>query len=458
MDSRDGLTGLLRGSAAAGLRRDLNALDFTLLVLGAEIGADVYIVASLGAGYLGPAQMAAWAVAGVMAALIVLAFMQCAVIYPEVGGTYAYVRHAYGSLAGFTAGWSLYLGEVVLLPVFPTAFLNYVTYFVPGLGEPARLSIIVGLVACVTVVNIVGVRASGRLNDVLTLAKLIPLLVLIGAGIATAVARPGLVSQRLEPFAPLGWGGFGPAVILIFLAYAGFELAVLPASEIQEPRKTMPRGLLTAVSICTLVYLLTTFATTVAVPWQDAARSSHPLADALDSLTRELGWAGLPSGVLMSLGGLVSISAAFDVYTLSVARLSYAMAADGFLPRPFAWVSPRFGTPVVALVVQGIFGIAAGRVLELSRLIDAGMFLIGLCYAATSLAAIRLVSRHPDQSLRVPALRVLLALGGAAGLYLALQAPVGLKLTGLAVVGLGVGLYCARAAVVRIIRVGQARR
>ena len=89
-------------------------------MLGAEIGADVYIVGAIGAGYLGPAQLVAWVCAGVMTALIVLGFMQCALIYPEVGGTYAYVRQAFGPLAGFTAGWALYLGETVLLPVFPT--------------------------------------------------------------------------------------------------------------------------------------------------------------------------------------------------------------------------------------------------------------------------------------------------------------------------------------------------
>ncbi|HEY3118149.1 MAG TPA: APC family permease, partial [Chloroflexota bacterium] len=402
-----------------GLRRDLNALDFTLLVLGAEIGADVYIVAALGAGYLGPAQLVAWVCGGFMAAVIVLGFVQCALIYPEVGGTYAYVRHAFGIPAGFAAGWALYLGEAILLPVFPTAFVNYLTYFLPNLSDPERLAVTVVLIATVTGINILGVRASGRINDVLTLTKLIPLLLLIVAGLAVAFWRPETLSERLVPFVPLGWGGFGPALILIFLAYAGFELAVLPAGEVQEPRRTMPRGLLIAVGITTLVYILSSFAVTVGVPWREAAGSAHPLADALGGLSDTLGWSGMPSGLLMSLGGLISIGAAFDVYTLSVARLSYAMAADGLLPRPLAWVHPRFGTPAVALLVQGGFGFLAGRVLDLPHLIDAGMFLIGLCYAATSLAALRLVSHHPEQRLHIPGLHVWLWLGGAAGLYLA---------------------------------------
>jgi amino acid transporter len=273
---------------------------------------------------------------------------------------------------------------------------------------------------------------------------------LIGIGLATAVAHPDLVGVRLQPFAPLGWSGFGPALILIFLAFAGFELAVLPASEVQNPHRAIPRGLLTALSIATLIYILTAFATTLGLPWQDAASSQHPLADALSALAVTMGLGHLPAGLLMSLGGLISIAAAFGVYTLGVARLSYAMALDGLLPRPFAWVPSRFRTPAGALLIQGLIGFIAGRLLELTHLIDAGMFLIGLCYAATSLAAIRLASQHPEQRLHIPGLVGWLALGSIAGLYLAAQAPNHLKLVGLAGLALGLAAYGARALKVRI--------
>jgi amino acid transporter len=378
-----------------------------------------------------------------MAALIVLGFMQCALIYPEVGGTYAYVRHAFGPAAGYTAGWALLLGEAVLLPIFPTAFVNYLGYFIPSLSDTERMATGLILLGVVTGINIWGVRASGRLNDILTLTKLIPLLILIGAGLAAAVVHPELLAVRVQPFAPLGWGGFGPALILIFLAYAGFELAVLPASEVQNPHRVIPRGLLTAVTIATLVYMLTAFATTVALPWRDAAASQRPLADALSALSGEFGLGHLPAGVLMSLGGLISIAAAFDVYTLGVARLSYAMAVDGFLPRPLGWVHPRFRTPAAALLIQALFGFIVGRLLDLTHLIDAGMFLIGLCYTATSLAAIRLIAQHPEQRLHIPGLPIWLALGSLAGLYLACQAPNQLKLIGLAGVAIGLVAHSA---------------
>src|SRR5690348_6965999 len=91
-----------------GLHPALGAFDFTLLVVGAVIGADVYIVAAMGAAFLGPAQLVAWLAGGVLAALIALAFVQCAAIAPEVGGSYAYTRDAWGPTVGFVAGWALY--------------------------------------------------------------------------------------------------------------------------------------------------------------------------------------------------------------------------------------------------------------------------------------------------------------------------------------------------------------
>lgn len=247
-------------------RADLNAFDFTLLVVGAIVGADVYIVAAMGAAFLGPAQLVAWLAAGVLAALIALAFVQCAAIDPDVGGSFAYARAAGGPLVGFLAGWALYVGEWIALPVFPLAFVNYLGYFIPHLSAPFGALIKALLIAAVTSVNVVSVRASGRANDVLTIAKLLPLAILVLAALAFTLAHPSTAVRNLTPFAPLGWERFGSAVLLIFWAYAGFELAVLPASEVERPQSTLPQGLIIGMAIATLFYLLTAFAVVVALP------------------------------------------------------------------------------------------------------------------------------------------------------------------------------------------------
>lgn len=428
-------------------RPDIGRLDFTLLVIGAVIGADVYVVAAMGAQFLGPAQLVAWLAAGVLAALIALAFVQCAAIDSDVGGSYAYARTAFGPFVGFLAGWALYVGEWVALPVFPLAFVNYANRLLPDdMPAPAATFVKVALIATVTAVNVFGVRKGARLNDVLTIGKLVPLAVLILFGLAFAAFRHGQVSAHLHPFAPLGWGDFGSAIVPIFWAYAGFELAVLPAAEVREPQRTLPQGLIVGMIIAVLFYLLAAFAVVGALPWRDAAASSSPLAAALRAILDGLGGPGGAGAVLMSVGALVSIVGVYDVFSLGVARLSYALAADGLFPAAFARLHPRFGTPYGGLVFQAAFAIIGATLFDLRGLITIAVFFLGLCYVLTALAALRLIGRHPERALHVPGLRAGLVLAALSGGYLATQAPVKEIGIGSVVMLFGAGLYSLRGA------------
>jgi amino acid transporter len=423
------------------LRRELGAFDFTLLVVGAVIGADVYIVAAMGAGFLGPAQLVAWVAAGVLAAVIALAFVQCAAIFPEVGGSYAYARAAFGPRIGFLAGWALYVGEWVALPIFPLAFVNYLGYFSSDLGPVGGNLAKVLLIAAVTLVNLLGVRIGGRANDVLTLAKLVPLGLLIVTGLVFTAVRTDLAVGHLLPFAPLGWSGFGSAVLLIFWAYGGFELAVLPASEVTDPRRTLPHGLIVGMVIATIFYLLTSFAVVVALPWQAAASSPRSLADAMGTVLEELGFSEAVGMGLMSLGGLISIASVYEVFTLGLARLSYAMAKDGLLPPVFARVHSRVGTPHVGLLFQAGSALVFSLLFDLPDLISIAVFFLGLCYTVTALSALRLIERAPEGRLRLPALRGVLVLAALSGAYLSLQAPARLIAIGMAVILVGLALF-----------------
>ncbi|HHY38551.1 MAG TPA: amino acid permease, partial [Clostridia bacterium] len=217
----------------------LGFFDVTCLVIGAIVGADIYVASSFGAGLLGPAALVAWVAAGVMAAIIALSFAQAAMLVPRVGGSYEYVREAFGPAAGFAVGWSLWLAEWISLAAFPIAFSRYLNVLFP-LGTLGITVAKVIFMSFVTASNYLGAMAAGRVNDVLTVAKMGPLAVFALLGVIKLVADPVLFWSRLAPFAPLGWSGFGPALVTIFWAYAGFELAVIPAEDIENPRRTIP--------------------------------------------------------------------------------------------------------------------------------------------------------------------------------------------------------------------------
>jgi len=429
---------------ARGQRRaDLGVSDFTLLVVGAIVGADIYVVSAMGAKFLGPAQLVAWVLAGVLAALTALAFVQCSAILPKVGGTYAYTREAFGPLAGFLAGWALYLGEWIALPVFPLAFANYFAYF--GGDSPAvNLIVKLLLVGVVTAVNMRGIQMGARLNDALTVAKLVPLGLLIAVGLVVVATHSAQAAEHVTPFAPLGWGGLGSAVLLIFWAYAGYELAVLPAGEVREPQRTLPHGLVLGMSIATIFYLLTAATVVIALPTEAAQSSQRPLADALASLLGTLGVSGTVGAAVMSAGALVSIAGVYDVFTLSLARLSYAMARDDLFPAPFAKIHPRFHTPYLGIGFQALCALVGSLLFDLRSLIAISVFFLGLCYVATAASALRLVQRNPNRRLLVPALRPALALAAVAGAYLSLQAPPPLLALGVGAMLIGFAFYWLR--------------
>jgi amino acid transporter len=428
-----------REAPADQFQAQLGTLDFTLLVIGAIVGDGIYVVGALGAQALGPAQLLAWVVAGVLAALIGLAFVQCAAIDHEVGGSYSYARIAFGPLTGFIAGWVLYIGEWTALSAFPIAFFNYFSAF-SGVSDSFETPVKVALIVGATLVNLAGVKQGARTNDVLTAAKLIPLFLLIVLAIAFVALHFGSARANLQPFTPVGLGGFSTALLPIFWAYAGFELAVLPAGEVKSPEKTLPRGLLVGVGVSMVFYLLISLATAVAAPWQEVAASTHPLALVIETILTTLGGPGDAGVRLMSLGGLISIAGVCVVFTLALARLSYALSKDGFLPAVFA-ARDRRGTPYAGLLFEGSCALVFSTLFSLGELLSTAVLFLSVCYLLTSLSALRLIARNPQKALHVPGLRLLLFAAAASSAFLMMQA----SLTQLAVAGAvicaGLALY-----------------
>ena len=112
------------------LKRELGLFDVVNLVIGTIVGADIYIAAAFGAGYLGPSSIFAWLLAGLMAITIALCFAECSSLLPRVGGPYAYAKEAFGDFAGFMAGWALLIASWSAIAVFPLAFVSYLYIFI----------------------------------------------------------------------------------------------------------------------------------------------------------------------------------------------------------------------------------------------------------------------------------------------------------------------------------------
>lgn len=376
-------------------QRKLSLFDVTNLVTGAIIGADIYVASSFGAGYLGPASLVVWVTAGLIAIVIALCFAQCAMLLPRVGGPYAYAKGAWGPFAGFIVGWSLWLAEWISLAVFPLAFTRYLMFFFPNLDLLTQIVVKVVFVAFLAVTNIVGIRAAGKVNDALTLLKLAPLIFFVMAGIRWVFLNPVQASANFSPFAPFGFANFGSAIVLIFWAYAGFEISTIPAEEIDKPSKTIPKAVILGILIVTAFYLTTNIVLFGVRNWTQLANDTAPLATASNAILTSNAALAFFGGALVGVGALISVAGSDESGMIGTSRLGYALAADGLFPRVLARIHKKFKTPHVSIIIQSVTALAASIVGGLSLLISVSVFFMAISYLATSASVFPLRKKNP---------------------------------------------------------------
>lgn len=361
--------------------KKLSLFDLTNIVVGSIVGADIYIASALTAGIIGPFAIIVWVVAGICAAILALVFAYCSYYVPRVGGPYSFVTKAFDEFFGFLTGWSMLVAEVLSLPVFAIAFVQYLQFFFP-LNWLQEVLVKGLFLLTLTLINIIGVKAAGKVNDLLSLLKLVPLLLLVVAGMVFFVVHPSVVLGNYSPLLPFGLGGFGSALVLIFWAYVGFEMGTLPAQEVDDPRRNIPRSIIGGMIIVTVFYLATNFVVYGLVPQQELASSTIPLVLAGGIL---LGGTG---ALIMSIGALISVSGSDESNILGTARLSFAMAIDGLFPRVFAELHPRYRTPYIALAIQGIIAFVLSLVSGIAGLITFAVFNLAISFLLTCLALI----------------------------------------------------------------------
>lgn len=416
----------------AGLKQSLSFFDVMNLVIGAIVGADIYIAAAFGAGLLGPASILAWLIAGVMAIIIALCFAECSSIIPRVGGPYAYAKEAFGDFVGFLVGWALIIAEWSAIAVFPLAFVAYLTYFYPNMSPFLQVIIKILFVLLLTVINLAGVRRAGKVNDVLTILKIAPILVFTAAAIIFFMFNPSVLAANFTPFFPLGLGGMGSALVLIFWAYIGFELVTIPSDEIINAKKTIPLALGVGMAVITIFYMVTNFLVVGTVPWHELSHASAPLALAGFAIMGSLG------ALLLTVGALFSISGSDEADILASARIPYAMAGDGLLPHVFAKIHPKYGTPYVSLVVQNTVTLIAAIFGTIDQLIILSVFTILFCYLVTCFAVFPLKKKFGG-GIKIP--RFIPILGIIISIYMITQTNINQIIIGVILILAGIPVY-----------------
>jgi len=416
----------------------LGTFDVTSLVVGSIIGADVYVATAIGARLVGPASLVVWVLAGAMAMTIALCFAYCVMMLPKVGGPYAYVRAAVNPFVGFLVGWGLLLAEWFSLAVFPVAFTQYFLSLVPGIDELGKALLKAVFIAIILVTNLVGVKTAGRVNDALTIAKLTPLLLIVVGGIAFLGLQPGTFASNLSPFVTGDLSAFGRALVLIFWAYAGFELSTLPTDEVDRPGKTIPRAIVIGMLIVIAFYLFTNFVVMGVVGGGALGVSTSPLIDAAQAMFSAPILLTNAVVIVVGVGALLSITGADESGTVGTSRLAYAMSIDGLLPEAFSRSHARFNTPYLGLIVLCLTAYVASLLGGLTDLISSAVFLLALVYFMTCISTILLERKHPRVSRELKGKRVIPLVG--AFFSLVLMGLVNPLLIGISLILLAIGV------------------
>ena len=332
------------------LTRTLRLGDLILVVIGTVIGSGIWVVpgAVLRASGGDPGvALLVWLVGGAFSLLGALTFAELGGMLPEAGGSYVYVREAFGPLPAFLLGWTLFLaigsGSIATLAV---AFGNYAGELVP-VGPVTRKLLALGVIAAVTVVNIRGTRHAANVQNWSTAIKVGAILTLSVAGLVLgqglSQTGPRLFTTQLSGTVI---SGAGVALLGVLWAYEGWQNVTYSAGEAVDPQRTFSRGIVIGTIGLIVIYLTANIGYLAALGPDAVASSDRVAADAVRTL------AGPAAAKVITAAVLVSMFSAANGVTLTDTRCYFAMARDGVFFRKLAEVHPRFGTPAFAILTS----------------------------------------------------------------------------------------------------------
>nr|AWJ66100.1 lysinecadaverine antiporter membrane protein [uncultured bacterium] len=328
------------------LTKDKNKLGIwmsTSLVIGNMIGAGIFMMPSALASY-GGISILGWLASSVGALLLAKVFSKLSMMVKEkTGGPYAFAKIGFGDYIGFLVAWGYWISIWVANAAIAIAFVSALTVLFPFLEESAVTAVLLGLGAIwfLTWFNSRGVQNSGKMQLVTTLLKLVPILVIIAGG---------FFFFDIDNFIPFNasqetnMGAIAITGALTLFAFVGFESATIPADNVEDPEKTIPRATMIGTIITTLIYILSTVVVMGMIPMAELASSPAPFADAMRIMSGDIG------EEIVAGGAAIAAFGALNGWIMIQSQIARATAIDKMFPRIFMKENKK-GAPVWGLVI-----------------------------------------------------------------------------------------------------------
>lgn len=373
--------------ADAQLQRVIGPWGLAANAINGAIGGGIFAMPGLVAAVLGPAAILAYLVCGFAVALVLTCFAEMGSVVHRSGGCVAYIEEAFGPLAGFLAWVAYTLGyEIVGSAAVAALLLDSAATVMPSLSHGApRICALFVFFASLAIVNIRGVKESIRLTVISTMAKLLPLVVLILAGMFF-VHHSNFHWETVPSFSNLGQGAF-----LIFFAFQGLEEALAPSAEFRNPQRTVPLAIFYAAATLILLYVAIQLVAQGILGADLGHSLTAPLADAGAII------AGSPGRELFIIGVSISIFGSIVTSMICAPRAFFLMAQNALLPSSLSRVHQRFQTPHISIVVATALMFLLSATGAFSHLAMLSVSATLLVYLAICIGALRLRYTRPQQ-------------------------------------------------------------
>jgi len=321
------------------LKRELGLLDVYCIATGAMISSGLFVLPGIAHAQAGPSVVLSYLLAGMLVLPGLLSQAELVSAMPKAGGTLFYVTRSMGPAAGTVEGIIVWFSlifksafAIVGMAAFTASFTTIDIRFI-------------GIVLCIlfTLLNIVGIKEAGKLQVLIVTA----LLILIGIYIIRGF--PFVEESRFIPFMPNGFYGVFSTTGLIFISYGGILKLASVAEETRNPASTIPHAMILSLITAMLVY---TFAVFVTSGILGAEKLDYSLTPITDGALAFMGNKGL---ILMSIAAIAAFVSTANAGIMAASRYPFALARDKLLPNIFESVSPRFGTPVISVLLTGAF-------------------------------------------------------------------------------------------------------
>jgi len=423
------------------LIRAIGVPGLTANIVNSTIGAGIFVLPALVAKGLGSAAPLAFVCCAVAMVLFVTCFAIAGSRVSLTGGLYAYVEVAFGRYVGFLAGVLYGITALGAVAGVVNVLVNSIAVIAPFLGVGVmRVIVMIAVYGLLVEINVRGVRGGAGAVTVVTLAKLLPLLLFICAGIF--FIHPVNLTWSAWPSSK----AVGDNVILLIFAFVGIEVALIPSGEVKNPARTVPRSAYLALVVTTIIYITIQLVAQGTLGSDLANYKDAPLAEAAAKFLGNIGRTILIAGATISAFGFVTS----DI--LSSPRMIFAFGRDGALPAFFAHVHPRYRSPDVAIITYAVLAFSlsvTGTFEQLAVLSNVAVLLMYLLCCAGCWFLVQRDVRTEGQPFNFPGMKIVPALAIIAIIWILSHATVREFAVN--------GILLALASVVYLIR-GQFRR